>query len=389
MTVGTYNYGGKVFHVPVMSGKGGFRLKPSPRATLRLRGPEVDAITKVWDYRRFEQPNHAIQTPIHVEPAVLETRRDIRVLDVPVKMAGSVDDYRVPEELAPFRKLIQDIIDVEHATFPPEVIKKFHAYVTIHQKQLEVGEVMRSPGAHVDGFQGSRVHPKVALNHSYIVSNLIPTQLHDHPFKVSHLNPVFHNFFKDFDRQIKLINTPPVFTEAFKAYMLNAFKVHEGIKADKEGLRTFFRMSYDITKFDRLGNTITKEFDYNWKFVPRFAHDSLVEYAELPQELRHAVNSASLEQIAEKAKGMMDRKLYQNFLYESSRVSNDKVLGWVVKKVIPEIGTDISMARLAYTIVLQNREKSLRRILDRVVESKKANYLYKDLRDEMINRLEI
>ncbi len=52
----------------------------------------------------------------------------------------------------------------------------------------------------MDGFQGTRVRPKVPPGHSYIVSNRDMTKFYVQPFDTTSLDPAVDNFFHFFDR---------------------------------------------------------------------------------------------------------------------------------------------------------------------------------------------
>jgi hypothetical protein len=56
---------------------------------------------------------------------------------------------------------------------------------------------------HCEGFQGSRIDPKVQIDHDFIVSDVLPTVFYLQTFQTSHLDPSLHNFFHELDKQAK------------------------------------------------------------------------------------------------------------------------------------------------------------------------------------------
>jgi len=61
----------------------------------------------------------------------------------------------------------------------------------------------------------------------------------------------------------------------FELTLMNPYCVHKGdhLSAQMRSVfRTFFRISYDVRQFDRLGNAHNPLFDYNWNMVARELH---------------------------------------------------------------------------------------------------------------------
>jgi len=157
-------------------------------------------------------------------------------------------------------------------------------------------------GVHVDGFQGkaitipfqlnyfqgTRIQPKVVINHTYICSNILPTVFYLQPFRTCHLDPSRDNFFSDFAKQCQPehIWQP----SAYELTLMNAYCVHRGdaLYGELPSYRTFLRLSYDVRQFDRfvtkcssvapqsnfvshlrLGNTHNPLFEYAWAMTAR------------------------------------------------------------------------------------------------------------------------
>ncbi|KAL6048333.1 Phytanoyl-CoA dioxygenase, partial [Balamuthia mandrillaris] len=141
---------------------------------------------------------------------------------------------------------------------------------------VQPGHTQRHPGCHVDGFQGSRVDPKVMVNHTYVVCDRLPTVFCLQRWEVGQLDPTKHNFFLEFDRQAQEGNAWQA--DPFEIVLLNAYTVHKAATLPSSSpplARTFLRLSYSVRVFDRLGNAHNPLFDYNWEMVPRDTQSTL------------------------------------------------------------------------------------------------------------------
>lgn len=237
-----------------------------------------------------------------IQKSILDQRVGLRVLDLPIRLKGSVDDYRIPRELEPYLPLIQEIIDIEHTLFPPEVIRQYHTYITIDQAYLNEGQYMRRPGAHVDGFQGASMKEKLPINHSYIVSNLTPTVFYRQAFDFRHLTDGRHDFFIEMDRFAD--DASAISTEHYNLYLMSAYNVHRADRAERSGLRTFIRISYDAMDFVREGNTWNPLFGRpTWTYTSRQDRDLFEAYQ--PNE---ANPSAIIDYVA----SLPEVKVYSN-----------------------------------------------------------------------------
>ena len=148
------------------------------------------------------------------------TSTEIRILDTPVKFPHS--DYRIPAQFSQFSEVFAAIVGYEAKVNP--LVDKLYCYVmkkipflcctperrlhllhvfqlTIDQGWVDAGVTQRNPGCHVDGFQGARVWPKVVAEHSYTVSDCVPTVFYPQPFRIEGLNPEVDDFFGHFDQQ--------------------------------------------------------------------------------------------------------------------------------------------------------------------------------------------
>jgi hypothetical protein len=197
--------------------------------------------------------------------------RHLRVLDCPIKFPGS-NEYRIPRELNQFDEVIAKCAAHEHAINPN--IDQFYAYITIDQMYIEANDYHRKSGCHVDGFQGSRIKPKRLINRSYIAYDRVPTVFYGQSFETEHLDEARHNFFQSFDEQAQ--ESAELRFDPYSIVLMNAYSVHKSDKVNYPIYRTFFRLSYDVNRFDRFGNTHNPMFDYHWNMVTRDTKDKLI-----------------------------------------------------------------------------------------------------------------
>jgi hypothetical protein len=198
-------------------------------------------------------------------------RKNLRVLDMPIKFPGS-SDYRVPKELNHLDEAISKIISFEHLINPN--ISEYFAYLTVDQGRIPSNSFQRKPGCHVDGFQGARIKRKRPINRSYIIYDEVPTVFYPQEFRTDHLNEETDNFFLSFDEQAD--ERMAITFDPYKILLMNAYTVHRADRVNYEIDRTFFRLSFDTLVFDRYGNTHNPMFDYKWDMVTRDTQKHLV-----------------------------------------------------------------------------------------------------------------
>lgn len=194
----------------------------------------------------------------------------MRCLDMPIKMPGS--EYRLPVEFGQWSEVITMAVSHQH-THNPEV-SDFYAYLTVDQKPVLSGKSQRKAGLHVDGYQGARISPKVASDRSYICASCLPPVIHNQSFPIEDMDDSKENVFHAFDRMAhpsSLIVAP-----ALNLVFMDCYTVHGVQVADKDMSRTFFRLSYSVRQYDRLGNSHNHLFDYNWPMFDRSIHNTLL-----------------------------------------------------------------------------------------------------------------
>lgn len=192
-------YRGKHYTVPGLSA-GGLVIEPDPKASVTaspddpLCRPILDKIGTIWDLENFKIPRRPVElgrVPEDERPRIAASGMP-RTLDMPIKFPGS--EFRVPAEFAQLRWLIQRVADIE-LQINPRHYDEYYCYMTVDQGPVRPGTLQREAPCHVDGFQGARWRPKVRINHTYTVTDCLPTAYYVQPFDFSALDEARHNFF--------------------------------------------------------------------------------------------------------------------------------------------------------------------------------------------------
>lgn len=221
----------------------------------------AEVLNKPFNRKRFRRPGVFRFIGMCDNPDFSADLR-IRCLDMPIKMPGS--EYRLPAELKSWAPEVAMAAGYEHSH--NRSVDDFYAYLTIDQKPVEAGSTQRKAGLHVDGYQGARISPKVACDRSYIVTSNTPPALYNQPFKVEDIDDSDHNIFHAFDGLAH--PSSMIIPEPLQMIFMDCYTVH-GVRQGAPGPRTFFRLTYSVRQFDRLGNSHNNCFDYEWEMVKR------------------------------------------------------------------------------------------------------------------------
>lgn len=265
------SYRGKHYTIPAL-GRDGYVVEPRPDAelpALPADSPIMRGIGTIWDLEQFKVPRQPVRLG-HVpadERAAIARPGMPRTLDMPIKFPGSA--FRVPPEFAQLRWLIQRVADLE-AAVNPDYYDEYYCYMTVDQGPVRAGTLQREAPCHVDGFQGARWDPKVRINHTYTVSDVLPTAYYVQPFDFSGLDEARHNFFFEMNRQVAATNSAHEWhAEPWELTLMDAYSVHRGAAAEVDTPRTWIRLSFEVRIFDRLGNAHNPLFRYAWPMHPR------------------------------------------------------------------------------------------------------------------------
>lgn len=269
-----FNHGGIDLLVPKFSNRHGLYLSPEA-ASLPLddlkHKPVIRDIGTAWDIAKHADA----RTPVvlgrlsdaeraeFVKPVARYTEH---VLDMPIKFPGT--DIRVPVDLASFAPVIQRIVGMERALNPD--YDRYYAYLSIHQGLVIPGERQRETPYHVDGFQGPRWTEKHPANHSYLLTDALPTVFYPVDFPLDHIDPNFDDIYAEFAMRIDA--DPGIKTwmpKPLEIMLMDCYCVHRGQPAIEPTFRTWLRISWETRIFDRLGNAHNPLFDYNWPMLAR------------------------------------------------------------------------------------------------------------------------
>ncbi len=266
-----YKYNNLSFDVPNLNSNGITFFPNKINITIPNNGNTWKYSSNQWDLDCF----NTLQIPTKLGKIGNEFSYSsgVRILDMPIKMPHS-NKYSIPKELKQWYSVIKRIIELEHHF--NSYIDKYYAYITIDQGYVKKGMTQRHEGCHVDGFQGGRIKNKNSINRSYIISDVDTTLIYNQKFKVNLLDENKHDFFKELELQSNKNNIWQ--PEPYEIVLMNVYTVHKAAIAKSDGYRTFFRISYDVREFDRLGNTHNPMFDYNWNMVHRNVYKNLTQY---------------------------------------------------------------------------------------------------------------
>ncbi len=185
----------------------------------------------------------------------LDDSDPINVLRLPLKFPKT--DYRLPLEILELESLIRKVADYE------SFINKEHdscfCHITYDLSTVKSGEYHRFPGFHGDGLQGTKLTPKIKIEHSYIITSSPPTEFCLQPFFLKHLDESKHNFFLEFDKQAKKTNIYKSLPNHL--YLIDPYMVHRTPKIKHDVTRVFIRITYSFTELQHPKNTINPLFN--------------------------------------------------------------------------------------------------------------------------------
>lgn len=239
-----------------------FRATNVPRLAMKVLEEDTRPFNKAFYAHEIHPPRRLMST----EERLNKTYP--RCLDMPIRLAGE-EWYHLPLEWHGLYPLVKRIIDLEHANNPS--VLEYNTYLTVDSTHLISGEQQRNGGLHVDGFQGARIEEKTKITRNYVATNNGGTRYYPQTFDLS-LDEARYNLFHAMNEQA----LHPEEMEENRVYFMDAYTVHESGVANREGLRTFFRLTFDVKVFDRFGNTRNSSIDYDWKMVERNVHGTLL-----------------------------------------------------------------------------------------------------------------
>lgn len=182
------------------------------------------------------------------------------VLRMPIKFPGT--DYKIPSELSGLQTLIERVADYE--SFINKDHEKVFAHLTFDRSTVNGGEHHRFPGFHGDGFQGTKLTPKITVEHSYILTTSPPTEFCLQPFFLNHLDDAKHNMFLEFDKQACKQNIYGTIPNHL--YLIDPYMVHRTPVIEHRVERIFVRITFTFSELEHPKNTMNPMFPpYKYK----------------------------------------------------------------------------------------------------------------------------
>jgi len=177
------------------------------------------------------------------------------VLRMPLKFPHT--EYRIPQDIRGLEGLIRKA--AEYEAFINENHDDCFCHITYDASVVRKGQHHRFPGFHGDGIQGTKLTPKVNVEHSYILTTKPPTEFCLQPFFLKHLDEAKHNYFLEFDRQAKKENFYGSLPNHL--YLIDPYMVHRTPEIQEDTGRVFIRITYAFTELQHPKNTINPLFE--------------------------------------------------------------------------------------------------------------------------------
>lgn len=258
--------GGDTFSVN--HGEMGLMAAASRYVVSRSGNRILDYVDK-YDVKMFETPFKPTVVGKAIPLAI-----GVDILDMPIKFPGS-NEYRIPKQAKKLVETIKQIAELEHSY--NERINEYYAYLTTELAFVQTGETQRREGFHVDGYQGARTTKDSLINRSYTYTSSDTTQFSLKGVDISSIDDSRYNIFKYMDSKLEGEKSCLWWPEPYEIVFMNVYNIHRSPEVRFPHLRFFFRLSYDVRKFDRKGNTHNPMFDYKWKMVERNTQNLLME----------------------------------------------------------------------------------------------------------------
>lgn len=199
--------------------------------------PLYDGIRRPFDARLYTAPRLPVDMGRFNTGAA---KRCPNVLCLPIKQAG-ISTILLPKELLPLKEEIVRVLQYDRHIMG-SMWEDLFVHITVHTAIVKRGETLRHPGFHSDGLQGGKFKTKLLAEHSYLVTDKVPTVFAMQPYFVGHLNEDRDNFFAEFDRQTT--DRTPLF-QALQGhlYLVDPYMVHVSPAVPEDVERTFVRIT--------------------------------------------------------------------------------------------------------------------------------------------------
>lgn len=238
--------------------------------------PIIQDLNTTWNVDKFLTKRNPVSLGLLTDKQLMtfSQHNGLKVSDMPIKFPGST--FKIPENLRQFKEVIELIAHYE-AAINTKCFDEYYCYLTVDQGWITPKRLQRETPCHVDGFQGARWNPKTKINHSYVVSSSLPTTYYIQPFDLRNLDESKHNFCWEMNNIVAKTKSKHAWKpKEGEINLIDAYTVHRGTEAREITMRTWLRLSFEVRKFDHLGNTHNPLFHYDWEM-----HDRNVENLHL------------------------------------------------------------------------------------------------------------
>lgn len=174
---------------------------------------------------------------------------------LPIKLAGSHNPI-IEDRLKCFKELIGAICCDFIGFYGLDAYVANNVYLSAKYLFQGVGCSYNRMGWHCDGFMSNDIN--------YIWSDSLPTVFNSSNFSITLDDSLS---MKQMERQAL-----PCFDISYPVntlLRLNQFNVHRVADVDKEGMRTFLKISFSTDKYDLIGNSHNYLLNYDWEMKQR------------------------------------------------------------------------------------------------------------------------
>lgn len=238
---------------PALSSEGGIFYSTKGLWTPKINSGNIayHSLFQPFDLEQYLYPRLPIDMGLIEEE---DYQCAVNVLRMPLKFPGT--EYRIPSELEGLLPLISRAAEYE-AFINPKHDQTF-CHITFDRSEVKPGEFHRFPGFHGDGVQGTKITPKVIVEHSYIIATAPPTEFCLQSFFLTHLDESKHNFFLELDKQAKECNVYGSLPGHM--YLIDPYMVHRTPAITQPVSRVFVRITYAFTELQHPKNTLNPLF---------------------------------------------------------------------------------------------------------------------------------
>lgn len=226
-----------------------------------------------WDVRKFEEINLPVVVGELKDKEKFSEQQGMRILDLPIKMPGQ--GWKIPEELEQFKEILAAAVDQERM-LNPKFDEDYFVYIIIDQKIVVPGENQRRAGYHSDAFVTGETEVEIdgeeaarLVDRTYLAFDTLATGFLPGPFPIDGDPEDCDEVLKSFNKRAE--GKTPILYPPYTVLRLDPYDLHSSRtnKTDQKIIRTFVKISFSKSVYNREGNDINPHFQYNWTMVPR------------------------------------------------------------------------------------------------------------------------